>query len=131
MKTEISVGERLMYQQNKKKLLFSTYNCRLFIVENFVVDEIEEPRIIKHFFGKPETIIETHYYINDLKIQSYHTTGKFCGYLTDDAVKMFVHRDLYYLRQNWLDLKNMLIAFGLEIRDMKEVNKITEPDYCI
>jgi hypothetical protein len=129
MRIEVSVGKRLMIQENKKKFLFSTFSCRLYVIDYFVIDEVEESRTIKHMFAKPETVVETHYYLTEMKIKSYHSTGKFCGYITGDSVKEFLIKDLYYLRQNWLDLKDMFKAFNLEVVNTEKI--IIEPEYSI
>ena len=130
MKIEISTNKRLMIQESKKKLLFSANTCRLYGIDDFIIEEFEEPRIKKHVFGKSETVIETHYYVTEMKVKSYHSTGKFCGYLTDDSVKNFLScNDLYALRQNWIDLKDMVKAFGFDVVKIEET--ITEPEYNI
>jgi hypothetical protein len=129
MRIEISTNRLLMLQQSKNKYLFSTWNHRMFVVEDFTVEEIDEIEIKKYIFGKPENIPVKKCYLTDIKIMSYHSTGKFCGYLSDDSVKAFLEKDLFLLRQNWIDLKDMLKAFGLEVNKIEK--PVTEPEYSI
>jgi hypothetical protein len=116
MKIKVSDSDILMLEKSKHAYLFTSDSNRVFLIEDFKVEDGEEVVVKKKWFSKKsESTTVKQQYLTAITIQSYHSTGKFVGYLTDDAAKYFLNRDLYRLRQNWLDLKEMLKCFGLEI----------------
>jgi len=116
MKIKVSESDILMLEKSKHAYLLSGESNRIFLIEDFKIEDGEEVIVKKKWFSKKsESTTVKQQYLTAITIQSYHSTGKFVGYLTDDAAKYFLNRDLYRLRQNWLDLKEMLKCFGLEI----------------
>ena len=116
MKIKVSDSDILMLEKSKHAYLLSGETNRIFLIEDFTIVEGEEVIVKKAWWSKKsESTTVKQQYLTAITIQSYHSTGKFVGYLTDDAAKYFLNRDLYRLRQNWLDLKEMLKCFGLEI----------------
>jgi hypothetical protein len=116
MKIKVSDSDILMLEKSKHAYLFTSDSNRVFLIDDFTIEDGEEVVVKKAWFSKKsESTTVKQQYLTAITIQSYHSTGKFVGYLTDDAAKYFLNRDLYRLRQNWLDLKEMLKCFGLEI----------------
>jgi hypothetical protein len=116
MKIKVSDSDILMLEKSKHAYLFTSDSNRVFLIDDFTIEDGEEVVVKKKWFSKKsESTTVKQQYLTAITIQSYHSTGKFVGYLTDDAAKYFLNRDLYRLRQNWLDLKEMLKCFGLEI----------------
>lgn len=114
MKIKAMESDILMFDQIKGKVLMSL--CKLFIVDDVTIEEIEEVSVKKSFFSRKITTTTTKQkYVVGVKILSYHTSGKFIGHLNDDAVLYFLYRDLYRMRQNWIDFKDMLNAFGFTV----------------
>jgi hypothetical protein len=60
-------------------------------------------------------------YLTELSIIGYNTKGRFLGTLSDEAAFRLVYiYDLYYFRDNWLEFKEELKAFGLELTEIKK-----------
>lgn len=116
MKIKVNEQDILMLEKSKHAYLLSGDTNRIFLVEDFTIEEGEEVIVKKKWFSKKsESTTVKQMYLTAIQVQSYHSVGKFVGYLTDEAVLVFLRRDLYRLRQNWLDLKQMLKCFGLEV----------------
>jgi hypothetical protein len=116
MKIKVSEQDILMLEKSKHAYLFTSDSNRVFLIEDFKIEDGEEVIVKKKWFSKKsESTTVKQQYLTAITVQSYHSVGKFVGYLTDEAATQFVHRDLYRLRQNWLDLKEMLKCFGLEV----------------
>ena len=121
MKIKVSESDILMLEKSKHAYLLSGESNRIFLIEDFKIEDGEEVIVKKKWFSKKsESTTVKQQYLTAITIQSYHSVGKFVGYLTDDAAYQFVHRDLYRMRQNWLDFKEMLKCFGLEIVKISE-----------
>ena len=121
MKIKVSDSDILMLEKSKHAYLLSGETNRVFLIEDFTIVEGEEVIVKKAWWSKKsESTVVKQQYLTAITVQSYHSVGKFVGYLTDDAAYQFVHRDLYRMRQNWLDFKEMLKCFGLEIINIED-----------
>ena len=88
-------------------------------IYDFEVEEVEEVK--KHWF-KPDEIVKVKY-LTKLELTGYQQKGKYLGTVSDEVIEgSFVYKDLDELRQNWLDFKEQLKAFGatVEIKKTEE-----------
>jgi len=121
MKIKVTDSDILMFTQNKNALLLSKQTCRIFAIGDFTIEDGEEVIVKKKWFSKKsESTTVKQKFLTDLKIESWHTTGKFVGILTEEASVEFAHKDIYQMRRNWLDFKEMLLGFGMDVLNVKK-----------
>jgi hypothetical protein len=119
MKIEVSDGEVIMISQNKNVLMMNNHHN---IYRYKEVKFKEEEVIVKKLFRKPVT--KKVKYLVDIKIMAYHTTGKFLGYIDDEyAEELIKYSNLYKFRQNFINLKDQLKAFGCEIVKIADIEE--------
>lgn len=86
-------------------------------IDEFNVDEVEEVK--KHWFKPDETVKVK--YLTNLVVLGYNIDKKFLGSVSEETIEhSFVYKDLTKLRQNWLDFKEQLKAFGAVVEKIKE-----------
>jgi len=121
MKIKVSDSDILMFTQNKNALLLSKQTCRIFAIADFTIEDGEEVIVKKKWFSKKsESTTVKQKFLTDLKIESWHTTGKFVGILTEEASVEFAYKDIYQMRRNWLDFKEMLLGFGMDVLNIEK-----------
>lgn len=78
-------------------------------IDEFKVEEVEEVK--KHWFKPDETVKVK--YLTSLNLLGYSKEKKYLGTVCDEVIEnSFVYKDLDKLRQNWIDFKEQLKAFG-------------------
>jgi len=121
MKLRVSDTDILMFEKNKNALLLSKQTCRIFAIVDFTIEDGEEVIVKKKWFSKKsESTTVKQKYLTKLDIQSWHSTGKFVGILTDEASAEFAYKDIYQMRRNWLEFKEMLKGFGMDVQKIEE-----------
>jgi hypothetical protein len=111
MKIETYDNQITMLDSVKGKLLLSSLG-QIFCVKDFTIEHAIEVGI---FGGKKHVK-----YITDLKIYTYHPQGKFLGVVREDACESMLHRyDFYIMRDQWIEFKEQLKAFGFEIQKIE------------
>jgi len=84
----------------------------LCVIDEFNVEEVEE---VKKHWIKPDETVKVKYLTN-LSLHGYNFEKKFIGVVDESVIKnSFVYKNLYELRQNWLDFKEALNAFGAKV----------------
>lgn len=120
MRIKVSDTDILMFERNKRALLLSRETCRIFVIADFKIEEGEEVTVKKKWYSKKsESTTTKQKYLTEIEIQSWHSIGKFVGTLTEDACRDFVYKDIYQMRKNWLDFKDMLKGFGMDVQNIK------------
>jgi hypothetical protein len=128
MKIKIKEVDVLMLKTLQGKMLLkidTAHSHRLYVIMNFKISEESETVVHKKGFWKKTTTetIEKQLYLTAADVNAWHSQGKFLGTLSDESAEWLLRRDLYDLRQNWIDFCDQLKAFGLkvvEIPDTKE-----------
>jgi len=114
MKIKVSRGNVLMLEQLKGKLLLGD-NSTLYIIKNFKV----EKEVKKHMVMMDEEVE----YLTSCEIEMYFWRGKFVALLTPESVEtMLIMRDMYKMRQYWLDFREQLQHFGLDVVEQSALN---------
>jgi hypothetical protein len=127
MKYKLNRETEIMLNTLKGKILMASSSNKvgLLCIDDFTITEEEE--IIRHTFRSDETIKVK--YLTSITMYSYHHDGKFIGTLTDDSVKNYlILFNLYYFRQAWVDFREQLRAFDL---DVTEIKKESSSNYTI
>ena len=113
MKIKIDQQFELKLNQSKGKIVMSSQG-KLFLLSDFTIIE-EDLTVTKGLFKKTSEVIRQKY-LTKIDINSYHSTGKFLGVLTDEAASIFIYSyDFYKMRENWNVFKDVLKAFGLQV----------------
>jgi hypothetical protein len=121
MKIKVDEQDILMLEKNLHAYLFSKSSCRLFVIADYKIEDGEEVIVKKAWWSKKsESTTVKQKFLTAISVQSYHSLGEFVGVLTDEAANQFIHNDLYQLRKNWLELKKMLLCFGLDVVKIEE-----------
>ena len=127
MKYKLREDQVLMLNTLKGKILMASSSNRvaLYCIMDFQITE--EEKIIKHTFRPDET--QKVKYLTSMKMYAFHHEGKFLGTLTDDAIERYLtFYNLYYFRQDWVDFREQLRAYDL---DVVEIKKESPSNYTI
>ena len=122
MKLKITEADVLTLNNLRGKMLLAPDSHRLYTIMNFKTEEASETITKKRGFWKKTTTttVEKQLYLTAADVHAWHSTGKFLGTLSDDSAQWLLRRDLYYLRQKWVDFCDQLKAFGLQIVEIPE-----------
>ena len=115
MKIKVKDSDILTFENLKGKMLMLGDSNRLYVIADFKTIELEETVVTKKLFKEKTTDVVKQKYLVSADIHAYHTTGKFLGTMADDSAEWLLRRDLYRIRQNWIDFCDMLKAFGLKV----------------
>ena len=119
MKLKINESDILTLKTLRGKMLLTQDSHRLYTIMNFKTEEITESVMERPSIWKKAVPVEKkQLYLTAADINAYHSTGKLLGTLSDDSAQWLLRRDLYYLRQNWVDFCDQLKAFGLEVTEI-------------
>jgi hypothetical protein len=126
----------------KVKVSARTINTLRTLTDNVLLDDKTNIRIIRkvkyekvtetpiqkakrgYFIRKREIELPVEiYYITEFVMEAYHANGDFVGTYFEDYCVTFLKclnnkehpSNLYNWRKNWLDLKQQITAFGMEI----------------
>jgi hypothetical protein len=112
-----------MIKECSGKMLMA--NAKLFLITDVKFEDIEETITEGLFKKTTKTIVSR--YITSVKIYSYHTEGKFLGTMTDEITGMFLSMyNFYQLRKNWVEFKEMLQAFRIDVSVMESEPTLTK-----
>lgn len=101
-----------------KRSMLMTSKGTLFAISDFKHKTIEEEE--KSFFGLKKKVVKN-IYLTSITIVGYNNAGKFLGVLSEEAAWRLVYfYNLYVCRQIWLDFKEELKAFGIELIKTEE-----------
>ena len=124
MKLKITETDVLTFNNLKGKILMRGDTPRLYKIVDFKTEEVTETRMEKPgMFKKAVPVVKKQLYLTAVDIHAWHSTGKFLGTLTDDSASWVLHRDLYRIRQNWIDFCDQLKSFGLQVTEIPETTK--------
>lgn len=97
----------------KDELLMS--DNHLMVIEDLEIIEEDKRRLT--IFGYEN--IKQKYVIN-ISVVYYHPKGKFIGLLSNDKIKdLLLFYDLYKMREDWLNFKTELNAFGFDVIELE------------
>jgi hypothetical protein len=123
MKLKVSQSDETMIKECSGKMLMA--NAKLFLITDVKFEDIEETITEGLFKKTTKTIVSR--YITSVKIYSYHTEGKFLGTMTDEITGMFLSMyNFYQLRKNWVEFKEMLQAFRIDVSVMESEPTLTK-----
>ena len=122
MKLKITEADVLTLNNLRGKMLLAPDSHRLYTIMNLKTEEASETITKKRGFWKKTTTttVEKQLYLTAADVNAWHSTGKFLGTLSDDSAQRLLRRDLYYLRQKWVDFCDQLKAFGLKVVEIPE-----------
>lgn len=124
MKIKIKETDVLMLNNLKGKMLLKPDTNRLYTVMNFKTELVTETVMEKpNIWKKAVPVEKAQLYLTAADINAWHSQGKFLGTLGDDSAEWFLRRDLYYLRQNWIDFCDQLKAFGFKVVEIPETKE--------
>lgn len=125
MKLKITETDLLTLNRLKGKMLMLPDNNRLYCIMNFKIEEESETIVQKKGFWKKTstTTVKKQLYMTAVDINAWHPQGKFLGTLSHDSAQWILRRDLYYIRQNWINFCEQLEAFGLKIVEIPETKE--------
>jgi hypothetical protein len=123
MKIKVKDSDILTFENLKGKMLMMGDSNRLYVIADFKTEELEETVVKKKLFKAKTTDVVKQKYLVSVDIHAWHSTGKFLGTMTDDSAEWLLRRDLYRIRQNWLDFCDQLRAFGIEIKKIETEQK--------
>ena len=115
MKIKVKEQDILTLENLKGKMLMMSDCNKLYKIVDFKTEELEETVVTKKLFKAKTTDVVKQKYIVSLEIHAWHSTGKFLGTMADDSAEWLIRRDLYYIRQNWVNFCDQLRGFGYEI----------------
>jgi len=120
MKLKITEADVLTLNNLRGKMLLAPDSHRLYTIMNFKTEEASETITKKRGFWKKTTTttVEKQLYLISADVHTWYSTGKLLGTLSDDSAQWLLRRDLYYLRQKWVDFCDQLKAFGLEVTEI-------------
>lgn len=114
-----SETENMIKTVLNKTLMLS--NNKIIVIMSIDIQDVKETRITG--FWKKTTETKVRRCVVDAKILSYHTEGKFIGTLQEGAVdSLLTWYNLYKLRNQWLEFKEMINAFGFEFTKIENDN---------
>ena len=119
MKIKVKEQDILTLENLKGKMLMMGDCNKLYKIVDFKTVELEETVVTKKLFKAKTTDVVKQKYIVSLEIHAWHSTGKFLGTMADDSAEWLIRRDLYRIRQNWMDFCDQLRAFGYEIKKIE------------
>jgi hypothetical protein len=125
MKLKITEADVLTLNNLRGKMLLAPDSHRLYTIMNFKTT-VESLTVIKKrgFWKKTSTeTIEKQLYLTAADVNAWHSTGKFLGTLSDDSAQWLLRRDLYYLRQKWVDFCDQLKGFGFKVVEIPETKE--------
>ena len=124
MKIKIKETDVLMLNQLKGKMLLkvdTAHSHRLYTIMRYKTEEITETVMEKpSIWKKAVPVQKTQLYLTGADVNAWHSQGKFLGTLSDESAEWLLRRDLYDLRQNWIDFCDQLKAFGLKVVEIPE-----------
>jgi predicted YcjX-like family ATPase len=125
MKIKITESDVLTLSNLKGKILLTSDTHRMYTIMRFKVEEASETIVHKHGFWKKTTTttVEKQLYLTAADVNAWHSQGKFLGTLSDESAEWLLRRDLYDLRQNWIDFCDQLKAFGLQVVEIPETKQ--------
>lgn len=116
LKIKISRADKLMLELNKGKLLWLKHTNKLIVLRDYSIEEVLEDIMERQgLFKKKILVSKPVIYLTGIEIIGYHNTGKFIGTLCAFACKEILNYDLYKLRENWIEISNMINLFGFKI----------------
>jgi hypothetical protein len=119
MRIKISEIDLLTFNNLKGKMLLKSDTHRLYVIADFKTEVVEETVMEKpSLFKKAVPVQKKQLYLTGVNVHAWHSTGKFLGDLTDDSAEWLLRRDLYRIRQNWIDFCDQLKAFGFKIAEI-------------
>lgn len=117
MRLKVTDSQINKIERNSKSILMSTER-RIFVIDDYTVEECEEPK--KTFLKKSKELVKNKY-LTSAVVLGYNTEGKFLGSMNDQGVEnFFMFTNFDKMRQRWLDFKEELKAFHLEIKHVEE-----------
>jgi hypothetical protein len=103
------------------KLKMLMHNESMFYIEDYKI-ETEDEVIKGNWFRKEKTV--TNHYLTSIKIIRYFPNHRTLGYMqNEDAYYIISMYNISALRENWLNLKQQLKFFGLELQGIKKEKK--------
>lgn len=119
MKLEISENTLSTINIQLKNILMG--QNRLLYIESFKT--ITEDVKVEPFWGKSRIVKKT--YLTEIKIVGYNPNGDFIGYYSDETCEQIIgYYDLHKMRKNWIEFRNQLKAFGVDVLKIKELDKV-------
>ena len=115
MKIKVKDSDILTLENLKGKMLMLGDCNKVYKIADFKTVELEETVVTKKLFKAKTTDVVKQKYIIFLEIHAWHSTGKFLGTMADNSAEWLIRRDLYYIRQNWVDFCDQLRGFGFSI----------------
>ena len=119
MKIKANDSDILTLENLKGKFLMLADGNKLYKIVDFKIVELEETVVKKKLFKAKTTDVVKQKYIVSLEIHAWHSTGKFLGTMADNSAEWLIRRDLYYIRQNWVNFCDQLRAFGYEVKKIE------------
>jgi len=114
MNIKISKQKKKQIDLNMNKIF--VYKNRLFVITSVEYEERES-----FWFKEPQTFIID----MDLEFYDESLAGNYTA--SESYIKEIIkYSDLYYMRANWIKIKNCIQAFGLEL--VKKDEKTTDTD---
>lgn len=125
MKLKITEIDVLTLNNLKGKMLLLSDCNKLYKIASFKTSEEEITTMEKpSLFKKAVPVVKKQLFLIEAEVLAWHSTGKFLGIMTDNSAEWILRRDLYYLRQNWVNFCEMLKGFGLQVTQIPEENTV-------
>jgi hypothetical protein len=116
MRLKITELDLLTFNNLKGKMLLLSNVPKLYVIADFKTEVVEESVMKKpSLFKKAVPTVVKQLYLTSVNVHGYHSTGKFIGSLSDESAEWILRRDLYHVRQNWVDFNDQLKAFGFKV----------------
>jgi hypothetical protein len=121
MKLKIKETDVLTLNNIKGKMLMLSDCNKVYRITEFKTSE-EEITVMEKpsLFKKAVPVQKKQLFLTEVEILAWHSTGKFLGIMADNSAEWILRRDLYYLRQNWVNFCEMLRGFGLQVTQIPE-----------
>ena len=126
MKIKVQDSDILTLENLKGKMIMLSDTPKVYIIVDFKIEEVEETIVKKKLFQEKQIIPVKQKYIVSLEIHAWHSTGKFLGTMADDSAEWVIRRDLYRVRQNWVDFCDQLRGFGFKVVKTSDVTLLEQ-----